>query len=231
MAKHNVDKHGNLYADEIKTPSGRAAWTKHLLTPKPPKPGKLGNPKYELTLVLDKGDAKVNAFLESIKQSAKSMFEQFNKTAKTKLLFDEASNFMFDGDASDPEAYPFYVGKWVLLATNRNIPVFIDTKGENIEGSAIKGGMVVKMMIVPYLTQGQIRFRLEIVQFIKDDGVRFAGGVRSKQNMIDAMNEAEETLEPKVDEALEKAVSTPNDAPPITKQAAQKGKQAALARL
>lgn len=244
MGKYGRDDFNNVYgADTISTPRGRFAWP-YLVTPKPVRAGMQGKPRYEVTLVLPKDDPKVKTFLAAVRKEAKPMFEEYNKDQKTKILFDpEDIPNIQDGDNFDAEKYPYYANSWVICPKNVRLPQIVNADKEPIEGSFIKGGMIGKCLVLPMVTTKGLSFRVEIVQFLKDDGVRFAGGTRNPADLLAKLEEdaeeevSEETEDETVDEAADKAIGnhprkiSEEEKQETKKAATQKGKAAALARL
>lgn len=248
--KYGSDAYSNVYAESIPTPKGRFAWPS-LVTPRPPKAGKPGGPRYEISLVLEKDDPKVKSFVKMLQAESKGMIEFFNKDFKPKRAFDADEVYMFDGDAQDPESYPYYQNCWVLLARHPKQPLVVDDAKGQIDPSFIKGGMIGKLMVTPMLTSGGLRFRVDVVQFIKDDDIRFAGGTKSVSDLLSKLEDesgesaaeeasddedTEEAPEAEPEEEQKAIGNKPKklkaaDVEAAKAEIAQKGKKAALARL
>jgi len=230
MANKKYYKHpsyGTTYGESTPSPRGRFAWPS-LVKPKDPpksKDGAVGSPRYEVSLILPKNDPKVQTFLDYIKAECSAMLETFNQGAKAKIAID---NFMQDGDNFDAEKYPYYVNSWVLVARNTKMPTIVDDAKGEVGPEIIKGGMIGKLMVTPLITPHGLSYKLEVVQFLKDDGVRFAGGSgRDMSALLSQLDDDDEAATPEVE------VEAPKAAAPVAeaKATAQKGKAAALARL
>ena len=225
-------EYGFVYGESVPTPRGRLCWP-YLVKPRPgmkQKDGTEGQARFEITIALAKNDPKVKTFLEYIAAETKAMVARFNEGRSAELA---VSRFVKDGDAMDAEDYPYYQGCWVLCARNsKPVQIIDDAKGE-IEASTIKGGMIGKLMVTPLITAHGLSYKLELVQFLKDDGVRFAGGSggRDMAALMSKLDDGEESAEPTLQAEAEK-VSAPSKVTvaPTVQAAVQKGK-AALAKL
>lgn len=225
--------YGTVYAESVPTPQGRFAWP-YLTKPKDPPKGKdgvVGSARYEVVLVLPKSNPKVQTFLDYIKSETVGMLKTFNEGSKAKIAID---TYLQDGDNYDAEKYPYYVGSWVLVARNVKLPTIVDDAKGEIEPSSIKGGMIGKLMVTPLITSHGLSYKLEVVQFLKDDGTRFAGGSgRDMSALLNALDDEDSADSAEEAAEAEETPAEPTPAPkaPVAKAAAQKGKAAALARL
>ena len=219
--------YGTVYGESAPTPQGRLAWPS-LVKPKDPpksKEGAMGQPRYEVSLILPKNNPKVATFLDYIKTETAEMLKLFNDGSKVKIAID---SFVQDGDNFDAEKYPYYVNSWVLVARNAKAPTIVDDAKGEVGPELIKGGMIGKLMVTPLITSHGLSYKLEVVQFLKDDGVRFAGGSgRDMSALLSQLDDDDEAATPEVE------VEAPKAAAPVAeaKATAQKGKAAALARL
>ena len=219
--------YGTTYGESTPSPRGRFAWPS-LVKPKDPpksKDGAVGQPRYEVSLILPKNDPKVQTFLDYIKAECTGMLEVFNQGAKAKIAID---TFVQDGDAFDAEKYPYYVNSWVLVARNAKMPTIVDDAKGEVGPETIKGGMIGKLMVTPLITPHGLSYKLEVVQFLKDDGVRFAGGSGRDMSALLSQLDDDEEAPAAVEQEAPKAVAP---AAVEAKASAQKGKAAALARL
>lgn len=195
MAKRTHSKHktfGHVYSQEsYGTPQGRLVWL-YLDKPKdPPKPkdGQESSspPRYEATILLPKSDKAVKTFASLVEEVAGEMVELFNKGRSAKIAIEDVFK---DGDSEtfDKEKYPYYKGCWVLTARNaKNDFAVLNNKGESIEATKPVGGNVGALVILPMITSYGISYKLEAVQLIKDDGVKFGGGSRSIEKIKNAL--------------------------------------------
>lgn len=225
----NYYKHptyGMVYGKSIVSPLGRLCWP-FLVTPKNPPPATDGNPpgapRYEVTIALPKADLKVKKFVKEVKEMTDEMLVLFNKGRSAKLSELSLFGKYGDGDEADHEKYPFYEGTWNLVGRNTQVAKVVDASKKIIEAKTIEGGMIGRLIVTPLITSHGISYKLEAVQFVKDDGVRFAGSARDSLDLFDACADDDciETKEPlDVVEEEEEAAPTPK------KQ--KRGKEAAL---
>ena len=187
-------KFGHVYGQRTATPFGRAAWPS-LVTPKdppPPEPGQApGQARYELTLLLDKTSDEVKQFVTLMKTMTQEMLELFNKGRAAKLSADEPFK---DGDAFDLEKYPYYKNNWVLVARNVKKPKVLDGKKREIGSDMVEGGNICLTVVTPLVTAHGISYKLDIVQYVRDDGVKFAGAVAPAESYLDVLEGVDEGL-------------------------------------
>lgn len=203
-------QYGHVYGDSTPTPVGRICWP-YLIKPKdapPPQEGQpQGAPRYEATLLLEKDNPAVMAFVEGIKTMTDVMLVDFNhKRAAalgTCLLFGKSG----DGDEADLEKYPFYKGCHVLVARNVKPIKVVDKNRKVIEPAIIMGGIKGRFVINPIITAHGISYKLEAVQFWQDDGVRFGGSARDAVELFDACEEDDVESNGTPEEATNQPVS------------------------
>lgn len=176
--------YGFVYGLRQPTPFGRAAWPS-LVKPKdppPPQPGQpVGTPRYELTILLKKDDAFVKEFVAKVEKEVQEMLELFNKGRSAKLSVDAP---LKDGNTFDLEKYPYYKDCWILVGRNAKQISVVDGKKRDIEVSRVEGGNIVCGVVTPLITAHGVSYKLEIVQYIKDDGVHFAGAVAAPDTYL-----------------------------------------------
>lgn len=179
MGKYKLYKHpayGHVYGPAYGTPVARCVWPA-LVNPKappPPKDGQApGQPRYEVTLLLPKGDTQAEQFITAIQDVAAEMKELFNKGRSAKI---GDCDVVKDGDSFDEEKYPYYKGHWII--TPRNVkPVGVyNTEKEVIETANIVGGMKVRAAVTPLLTAHGVSYKLNMIKLVEDDGTRIGGG-------------------------------------------------------
>lgn len=193
--KNKYYKHptyGHVYGERLVTPFGRAAWPA-LLVPKeppPPQPGQQpGQPRYELTLLLKKDDKDVKAFIKRLKEMTGEMVELFNKGRSAKISVDEP---LKDGNDFDLEKYPYYKDNFILVGRNTKQINVVDGKKRDIDVKMVEGGNIVCAVVCPLVTAHGISYKLEIVQFVKDDGVKFAGSIAPADTYLSIIEETPE---------------------------------------
>ncbi len=213
--------YGHVYGESLPTPEGRLAWV-YLTKPKaapPPQDGQpQGEPRYEITLILNKEDKAVKAFITSLKKMTDEMLVLFNKGRSANLgeckLFGKSG----DGDEADHEKYPFYKGAWALVARNAKVVKTVGPDRKGVEASVITGGNIGKLVVTPMITAHGISYKLEVVQFLKDDGTKYAGAARDAVELLGACEDGE-------------AMEEEEDVPKVSVKRgrpAKQGKEAAL---
>lgn len=229
----NLYKHpkfGFVYGEAMVLPFGRCAWPS-LVKPKDPPPPKEGEqpgqPRYEITYLLDKSDPKVQGWMAAIAKMGAEMLKLFNEGRKAKLSIEEYAK---DGNSFDLEKYPYYKDQLVLVARNAKVPTFVDKKKKELSAEAIQGGMIVGGVVTPLITAHGMSYKLEVVQLWEDDGKRFAGSNRSGSylDMIPEAADGEEKAaveEAAVEDQTSEVAAAEVTAPKAT------GKAAALAML
>lgn len=228
MTKNKYWKHpmyGMVFGNSVPTPIGRLSWP-YLTKPKAPPPPQEGQPegqpRYECTLLIEKAGSE--AFVAQLKEMTDEMLILFNKgrpaALGTCMLFGKYG----DGDEADLEKYPNYKGCWVLVARNSKVVKTVGKDRKAIETDKILGGMKGKFVITPLITAHGISYKLEVVQLVEDDGVRFGGATRDAVELLDACVDADE---PTAQEAADTALTTD---PVLASQTAttKVGKEAAL---
>lgn len=233
---YKQEKYNNIYSNEpLETPIGRAGWVS-LITPKPGRVFEEGKPpskdKFELTLFIPKDGKNTEQFKNNVQLQVNEMLAIYNENnpaplADSVILFE-------DGDKSDPEQYPQKQGCWVLVARSVKPVRVVDGSPEpkDIEKERIAAGVKVKCLVSPKLSSKGVGFTLNIVQLIKDDGVRFTGGVKDFTKMLSACTEEDDAGAG----SLQAVVSTtpaatpepaPNNGTPVAGRSAVSAKMAA----
>jgi len=183
--------YGNVYGLTIATPIGRVAWPSLITAKEPPapQPGQTpGQPRFELTLLLDKADPAVNEFLAKIKIMTDEMLALFNEKRPAPL---GSARLVHDGDTFDMEKYPYYKSMFILVARNSKETKCYDRAKKEIGRDLIKGGMKVLLAVTPLVTAHGVSYKLEVTQLVEDDGTRFGGGVRDHTSLLLALDEPE----------------------------------------
>lgn len=181
MAKtfYKHPKYGTTYGDALVTPTARCAWPA-LVKPQdapPAKPGEQqGAPRYGVTLILSKDDPAVQAWVKAVAAMVKEMLVLFNQGRKGKL---SVETILQDGDGYDLEKYPYYKNSFILTARNTQLPPIVDGKKSELPADAIAGGMFVRATVTPLLTGSGVSYKLNALQRVRDDNVRFAGASRA----------------------------------------------------
>ena len=216
-------QYGHIYGQSLSTPIGRAVWP-FLTKPKdppPPQDGKpQGAPRYELTLLLQKDNPRVMAFIEQLTKMTDEMLPIFNKGRNAPLGKGNLFGKNGDGDEADHEKYPFYKGCYVLVARNAQAVKVVDKDKKIIDVNDVHGGQEVRCVICPLITAHGISYKLEACQLWRDDGKRFGGAMRDSVELFDACEEGEE-------DEIEEKQDLPVETKPKT-QSSKKGKAAAI---
>jgi hypothetical protein len=183
-------KFGMVYGTAVTTPIGRLVWTQNLVTPKappPPKPGEApGSPRYEVTLLIEKGPT-ADAFMKELKAMSDEMADLFNDKRPAKL---GDFRILQDGDEMDMEKYPYYKNRWILVGRNANkVEDIVDKKKQRIEASTVLGGMKGRLVVTPLITSHGLSFKLGAVQVTEDDGTRYGGGVKDMTTLLDVIED------------------------------------------
>lgn len=187
-------QYGHVENNEVfMTPVGRLAW----ISLDKPKPGKIGPdgssgfPAYEVQLILDpESDAVVN-FFDEIDKEQPEMLALFNQGRE--MTFGACNSYKL-GSKNDLEKYPFYKDKVYIVARNAKSEAF-KCVGKDPKvlcpRDFFKGGMLGRLLVSPRLTTHGISYKLHVVQFAKDDGVRYGGGVMNYDSLLTAIEGAE----------------------------------------
>jgi len=173
-----------VYGPKLALPTGRAAWPS-LTKPKDPPPpmdGQApGQPRYEITFVLTKGDVEVENFIKEVQTHAAQMLAMFNEKRSAKI---GEILILGDGDKFDAEKYPYYKGKHILIARNVKMPAVVDVDVADVSPDTIKPGNLVRGVVVPLITAHGLSYKIDTVQFIADDGVAFGGNQPSSKSLL-----------------------------------------------
>lgn len=174
-----VDKFDNYYGNYILTPTARAAWC-YL-----DKPSTFGpNPKYSITLLFDPSDALVANGLAAIEAMyAEMLHEKYGPNVPALEI-----PCIKDGDDSKFSKYQGFAGMLHLTAKNARQPEVFDRMKKKVEPASILAGMKVRAVITPMLCTKGAAYKLERVQFVSDDGVRFFSGA-DPTSLLDAIGD------------------------------------------
>lgn len=192
MSKSKYYKHptfGIVFGEDNLSPIGRLVWPA-LVTPKDPPPPQEGQqpgqPRYEITLLLDKENEKVKAFFAAMKTATDEMVALFNQGTKGATM--TPARLFNDGDNGfDLEKYPYYAGKWVIAARNKEMVGICAADGvTKVEPKDVLGGLKGRLNLQPLITSHGISFKLKGIQVAGDDGQRFGGGTRDPMGLFSA---------------------------------------------
>lgn len=178
--KYYVNQFGGVHGNDTITPVGRAAFV-YLSKPNT----KFDPPKYGLTILFDKKDAKAIEQLKSIQAMCAEMCDQYLKTAyakeKTKPAFDAYRKKYLENTAEQPifrdgdkVNYQGFAGHWYIVAKNDKRTGFVLL--DEVLPESIEPGMLVRAQVQPYCDKQGFSYKLRGLKFVKDDGVRFAMG-------------------------------------------------------
>jgi hypothetical protein len=192
MSKFGKSKAFNrIYGPEIIGPVMRGCYFS-LDKPKPYtgplKDGeKQQGPRFEATLVMDQGNARHEAFIAEMDQLFYEMLEEYNADQRAKrqpTLGDVYS--VKDGNSENQEKYPFFAGKWLTpaRASEKNPPSLLGPDGQPCDASLFVGGVMVKPVVSLHLGSNGAALKLIAIKMVKDDGVRFGGGMRDISGLI-----------------------------------------------
>lgn len=222
-----------VYSNEsIETPVGRAAWPS-LVQPKPGKVFEEGkppsDPKFEITILIPKEGKKTEWFVNELQMLVDEMKVEYNHMVSAKM---GEVGFLQDGDAFDPEQYPHHQGCWVLIARNKKVVRTVDGSREpkDIPADKIEGGMKVKLLVQPYLHAKGVSFTLNIVQLVKDDGVRFSNAVRDFTKLLSACGEDDEEDTGSIAEETQEPEMAPDDEEPVQEATPKRPNPARMAK-
>lgn len=200
-------KYNRVYGNPVKTPIGRFSWP-YLSEP---KVGELNGKvisNYEVQLLIDKSSPELQEFQVNLQTMANEMLELYNKYAPAKLA---GVDVFKDGDGYDHEKYPYYANTFVLATRNSEKPKVLNATKAEITPDTITPGVKGRLVVIPHLGPTGISYRVERVQFLEDDGVRFGGGKRDYDGLLDAI-EGESTIEEQAEE-LERQETAPEPTP------------------
>lgn len=214
-------KFGQVYGEPIATPIGRLAWPYLVEKKEPmdPLPGQAPQePRYEVTIVFAQSDPKVQAFLKDLKEMVDGMVATFNQGRPTKIAIGDS--ILKDGNNSDLEKYPFYKDSFYMVARTPKEVICLSSDGvSNTPKESFVGGVQIRAQVCPLCTSHGISFRLEMVQFVKDDQVRFGGGTRSPIRLLEAIEGVEAAPQPEhIAGAVQQMVSDPVVVQPVSVQ-------------
>lgn len=207
-------KYNRVYGDTVAIKGGRAAWP-YLVTPRentfPVKAGDpIPAPRFEITVVLPKSDPKVQALVKAMAAESAGMLATYNEGKKSGKLA-ECPAFK-DGDDFDHEKYPYYKDCYLALCRNASKPATVGANKQAIPADTIKGGNLVNVLATPHLGPEGISWKVETVQLVKDDGVKFAGSYNKAAllSMLDGDGPDEEVEAPEAEE-VEEDMETPSE--------------------
>lgn len=177
--KYFENSYQNIFGSMMATPVGRATFV-HLVTPNE----KYKPSKYGLHVLFPKNDEATKKGLNAIISMCKTMAEQ-------KFGKDKIPGFTYgplrDGDE---ETYQGFAGCWFIKCSSKRQPEIVDTKKTNLDPNLIVPGVLVRPVVTPILFDSGFSYQVHVVQFIKDDGVRYYGGPDPK-SLLSALDEPE----------------------------------------
>jgi hypothetical protein len=203
--KFFVNKFGNVFGNSMLTPIGRADWV-YL-----DKPNSHFKPeKYSLTILFDKKEKGVKDDLNKMISACAELVEQAYGDKKTGFKYGPIRN----GDEEGEKGKAPHPGYYYIKANNAMKPTVKATKGGrnvDIDPAVVTAGVQVIAEVQPMLFDDGFAWRLNAVQFVKNDGIKFSHGP-SAGDMFAVLSEDEDdtdkedtTIEEAADEALVEA--------------------------
>ena len=180
--KYYENSYGNTFGSMTATPIGRATFV-HLVTPNT----KYKPEKYGLHVLFPKNDETVKAGLNALIAQCKAIAEQ--KYGKKVPAFTYGP--VRDGDE---ETYQGFKGCWFIKCSSKKQPEIVDTKRQGLDPNIIVPGVLVRPVVTPILFDSGFAWQVHVVQFIKDDGVRYYGGPDPK-SLLSALDEVDAPTE------------------------------------
>lgn len=228
MAKKDEEKKffrnrfGNVFGLAMLTPIGRADWV-YLSTPN----SHFKPEKYSLTILFDKTDKAVKAELNKMITACAELATQEYGDKKTGFKFAPIRN----GDEENEKGKAPHPGYYYIKANNAMRPTVKATKGGrnvDVDPAIVTAGVKVIAEVQPMLFDDGFAWRLNAVQFVKNDGVKFTHGP-SAGDMFDILSEDEDESDEK-DMSIEEAADEALIETPKTKKVSKavNGKSAAL---
>jgi len=194
---------GNNVSKPARTsPPVRVSYTQSLFTPKAFQQGQ--DPKYSVTVMIDKTNAEQMAFMKAIHADAQAaLAEAWPDQAKRPriALVGETKSLIKDGDktlGNDGvplvEKNPEYAGHYLIRVSAKQKPVVVDrNRQEIIDPAVVYGGCVCKVNLNVYTFDTQankgVTAGINGVQFWAD-GERLGGGRPALESMFDAAGPA-----------------------------------------
>lgn len=165
-----VNQYGQVYTAMLRTPVGRAAFTK-LITPDIYQ----GQPKYRTCILFPKDNPEVVNSLKRLETAAEEALKKKfgDKLDKQRVALNAA---LRDGDDAKMAEYKGFKGCWYIQPGTKQIPTIVDEKESAIGAEAIISGMKVRAVVTGIITDKGVGWRLDILQLVLDDGVRYLGG-------------------------------------------------------
>lgn len=191
--KYYTNSYGNTFGSMIATPIGRATFV-HLVTPNQ----KYKPEKYGLHVLFPKNDETVKKGLNAIISMCKDMAIQ--KYGKEIPAFTYGP--VRDGDE---ETYQGFAGCYYIKCSSKRQPEIVDTKRQGLDPNLVVPGVLVRPVVTPILFDSGFSYQVHVVQFIKDDGVRYYGGPDPK-SLLSALDEVEVPEDETASEAADKAL-------------------------
>lgn len=193
--KFYINSYGNVFGDVVATPIGRATFV-HLTSPNT----KYKPEKYGLHILFKKDDDLVKEGLRQIQAICKRMAEQ--------KFGDKIPSFSYppfrDGDE---QKYQGFSGCYYIKCSSSKKPEIVDTKKKGLDAALVAPGVLVRAVVTPILFDSGFSYQLTLVQFVKDDGVRYYGGPDPK-SLLSALDEPSGNGEPSVEQSLDKAIAS-----------------------
>lgn len=220
--------------DAMRTPKGTLVWVK-IIKPVPGKKDeKTGEEKpgrYECSLLLDKNNPDLAAFISELKAETAGMINFYNEGKKAKISTD--IELFGDGDTLDHEKYPFGKGMWIVQGRkmeDKDAPGIrkFEIRGPDknlVPPEYVQGGMEGRFVFTPLITAHGLSYQIDIIQVTADSGKRIGGKGADKLSLLDddvpeTNGNGEETPEPTPEPSLPeaaKAVAAPKGGKGVSK--------------
>lgn len=195
--KYYANQFGNVFGQMVGTPVGRLVFC-NLKTPN----AKYQPPKYGTTILFDKKDPATKAALNIMLKQCVEM-QTYAEEKEVDCSFD--IDPLQDGDDTKVSKYQGFAGSLYIAAKNKDQPEFVDSKNKPVSADLLVPGVKVRAVVTPMIYSDGFTWKLHVVQFVEDDGVRFYGGPDPK-SVLTALDEVAVEDEPSVEAALDKAI-------------------------
>ena len=185
--KKYVNSYGNAFGSMMSTPIGRAQYV-HLV-----EPGKkFQPPKFSVHILFSKNDVANTQALMDMKAACQALAVSKYADKVPAMTYPA----LRDGDEEDGQGFQ---GCWYIKAQNKQRPEIVDTQKKGLDPAIVVPGTLIRCVVVPILFDGGYSWQLQLVQFVKDDGVRYYGGPDPK-SLLSALD-VSSPAEPSVGEA------------------------------
>ena len=199
-------KFGHVYGKPVKTGVGRLSWG-HLVNPREydgEDADENSKPRYEFDLIMDPSDKGTKGFIKAVEaqlapaDNEMGMLALFNKGRSVKIGDVETVR---DEEKVNLEKNPQYEDS-VFIQGRRYDPIpVVDESGKPLDASKLENGMLIRAVLEPMLTAHGISYKCALIQFVEDDGERYAGGQPSINSYLGLLGiEAEDVEEEEEDD-------------------------------